>query len=54
MLVYGLTLLDAYVDAELYTFDISPDLALRVTPEVGLSRASYPSYQLGVNCSLTF
>lgn len=54
VLVYGLTLLDAYVDAELYTFDISPDLALRVTPEVGLSRASYPSYQLGVNCSLTF
>ena len=54
VLVYGLTLLDAYVDAELYTFDISPDLALRVTPEVGLSRASYPSYQLGVSCSLTF
>ena len=54
VLVYGLTLLDAYVDAELYTFDISPDLALRVTPEVGLSKASYPSYQLGVNCSLTF
>lgn len=54
VLVYGLTLLDAYVDAELYTFDISPDLALRVTPEIGLSRASYPAYQLGVNCSLTF
>lgn len=63
VLVYGLSVLDAYVDAELYTFDISPDLALRVVPEVGLRRvgspsypagAGLPSYQVGVNCSLTF
>lgn len=54
VLVYGLSLLDAYVDAELYTFDISPDLALRVVPEVGLPKAGVPSYQVGVNCSLTF
>ena len=54
MLVYGLSILDAYVDAELYTFDISPDLSLRVVPEVGLPKLGLPAYQLGVNCSLTF
>lgn len=54
ILVYGLSILDAYVDAELYTFDISPDLSLRISPEVGLPKLGTPSYQMGVNCSLTF
>lgn len=54
VLVYGLSILDAYVDAELYTFDISPDLSLRIVPEVGLPKLGLPSYQMGVNCSLTF
>ena len=54
ILVYGLSILDAYVDAELYTFDISPDLSLRIAPEVGLPKLGLPSYQMGVNCSLTF
>lgn len=54
VLVYGLSLLDAYVDAELYSFDITPDLALRVLPEVGVSRIGIPAYQIGMNCSLTF
>lgn len=54
VLVYGLSLLDAYVDAELYSFDITPDLALRVLPEVGVSRIGIPTYQIGMNCSLTF
>lgn len=53
-LVYGLSLLDAYVDAELYTFDISPDLSLRLSPEVAMPALPRPSLQLGVNCSLTF
>ena len=52
--VYGLSILDAYVDAELFSFDISPDLSLRVVPEVGLPKLGIPSYQMGVNCSLTF
>ena len=50
---YGLSTLDAYVYSELYSVDISPDLALRVAPEVGLPKLGIPSYQLGVNCSLT-
>jgi len=32
--VYALAVIDAYVDAELSTFDITPDLSLRVTPAV--------------------
>lgn len=54
VLVYGLSLLDAYVDAELYTFDISPDLSLRLSPEIAVPALPRPTLQLGVNCSLTF
>lgn len=32
VLVYALTLVDAYVDAQLYDFDISPDLSLNIEP----------------------
>ncbi len=32
VIYYGLTILEAYVDAQLYDFDISPDLAMRVQP----------------------
>lgn len=52
--LYGLSMLDAYVDAELFTFDISPDLSMRVVPSVSLPSGHLPSYQMGVACSLTF
>ena len=32
--VYGLSILEAYVDAELYDYDISPDLAMRFQPTI--------------------
>lgn len=54
ILVYGLSILDAYVDAELATFDISPDLTLRVQPDVALPSPLLPSYQMGLRCSLSF
>lgn len=58
--VYALSIVDAYVDAELSSFDISPDLSLKVRPSIindghnyltqhGLSGNSY-----GLQCSFDF
>lgn len=58
--VYALSILDAYIDAELSSFDISRDLTLKVHPAVindhysamkstGLKSSSY-----GLQCSLHF
>lgn len=53
--IYGLSILDAYVDAELFTFDISPDLSMRVAPAVMPKAPNYSNgYQLGLGCQLTF
>jgi hypothetical protein len=32
--VYALSLIDAYVDAQLFDYDISPDLTLNVEPQI--------------------
>lgn len=34
IVVYALSLIDAYVDAQLFDFDISPDLTLNVEPQI--------------------
>jgi len=34
VVAYALTLIDAYVDAQLFDFDISPDLTLNVEPQI--------------------
>lgn len=50
---YALVLLDAYVDAQLYDFDISPDLVLNVQPtRIERERNSPPAY--GMHCSINF
>nr|WP_239057030.1 DUF5683 domain-containing protein [Paludibacter sp. 221] len=38
---YGLTILDAYVDAQLYDFDISPDLSMRFEPTIINNNTAY-------------
>lgn len=51
--VYFITMIDAYVDAELFDFDISPDLSMRVVPTMENS-TPYSSRTYGVNCSIKF
>ena len=55
--VYALSVIDAYVDAELSVFDISKDLSLKVEPTVIPNRMGGNPLQaqsVGVNCSLNF
>ena len=55
--IYALSVIDAYVDAELSVFDISKDLSLKVQPTViGNPLIDNPIYasSLGVNCKLNF
>ena len=55
--VYALSVIDAYVDAELSVFDISRDLSLKVEPTVIPNYAGgrpLEAQSLGVNCKLRF
>ena len=46
---YALTIVDAYVDAQLYDFDISPSLSMRVQPAL-LANSSGVNNTLGLQC----
>ena len=51
--LYALCMVDAYVDANLFDFDISPDLSLKVEPTtINNDRLINKSY--GVQCSIKF
>ena len=55
--VYALSVIDAYVDAELSVFDISDDLSLKVEPAIlnnGSSRNPLDASSVGLQCSLNF
>ena len=55
--VYAISVIDAYVDAELSEFDISRDLSLKVEPAVINNKSSnnvLEASSIGVNCSLNF
>ena len=55
--VYAISVIDAYVDAELSAFDISKDLSMKVRPTVMSDKTQInPLYaaSLGVNCSINF
>ncbi|WP_029904753.1 DUF5683 domain-containing protein [Prevotella sp. 10(H)] len=51
--VYALCMIDAYVDAQLYDFDMSPDLSMRVAP-VFWPPTSYSKASIGLQCSINF
>lgn len=54
--VYLLSVVDAYVDAELSNFDITPDLSMRVEPAVINNQTSggFSGKSVGVQCSFRF
>ena len=55
--VYALSVIDAYVDAELSVFDISDDLSLRVEPTIINNHSSgnpFDASSVGLQCSLSF
>lgn len=51
--VYLISVIDAYVDAELSNFDITPDLSMRVEPTIINDRYKSGN-SVGVQCSLRF
>lgn len=51
--LYALCMIDAYVDAHLFDFDMSPDLSLKVEPTV-MSPTAMSGRTYGVQCSLKF
>lgn len=52
-LVYCICMIDAYVDAQLFDFDISPNLSMRVVPTVN-EPTNFSSRTYGVSCSFNF
>jgi hypothetical protein len=50
---YLICMADAYVDAQLFDFDISPDLSLRVEPVVN-PETNHSARLYGLNCSIKF
>jgi hypothetical protein len=50
--MYALCMIDAYVDAQLYDFDISPDLSIKVGPMITTDAFSQKSF--GLQCSIKF
>lgn len=55
--VYAISVIDAYVDAELSVFDISKDLSLKVEPTIIPNRnggSPLQAHSMGINCCLNF
>ena len=55
--VYALSVIDAYVDAELSVFDISKDLSMKVEPTIinnGSSKNILDGSSVGLQCSINF
>lgn len=60
--VYALSVIDAYVDASLSEFDISPDLSLHMSPAIingssgggGIGANPFKTSGIGMQCAITF
>lgn len=51
--VYLVCMVDAYVDAQLFHFDISPNIALQLSPAV-IEPMRNDSFTLGMHCAINF
>ncbi|KAA6328661.1 hypothetical protein EZS27_022469 [termite gut metagenome] len=51
--IYFVSVVDAYVDAELSDFDISPDLGFRIAPNI-INDMHFSGNVLGLQCNFTF
>lgn len=51
--LYAIWIIDAYVDAQLFDFDVSPDLSLHWEPAI-TQQTYYSSRTYGVNCRIKF
>lgn len=51
--MYALTMIDAYIDAQLFDFNISSDLSLHVEPTV-IKKTDYLANSFGVQFSISF
>jgi hypothetical protein len=51
--VYAISIIDAYVDAQLFDFDITPELSMHWAPEV-MPKSRYQPMSYGLNCSFVF
>ncbi|GCB36632.1 DUF5683 domain-containing protein [Bacteroides faecalis] len=52
--VYIISIIDAYVDAELSNFDITPDLSMRVEPAIINNQFNSNKKSVGLQCVLRF
>ena len=52
--VYALSVIDAYVDAQLSYFDISEDIHMSIEPQIIDSRQMYSKDYYGFNCNISF
>jgi hypothetical protein len=52
--VYALCMIDAYVDAQLFDFDISPDLGMRVEPVLFQKSIHNHQTAVGLQCGFKF
>lgn len=50
--LYAISMIDAYVDAELFDFDISPDLTFRVAPRIELD--AFNQKVIAIQCNIIF
>ena len=52
--VYALSVIDAYVDAQLSNFDISEDINMSIEPQIIDSRQMSGKHYYGFNCNIRF